>query len=469
MRNSILLLSASILCICLITQPSQACTTFCLDKGDQLVVGKNYDWYIGDGLVIVNKQNVSKTAMPISAEDGQPATWTSKYGSVTFNMYGREFPMEGINEAGLVVQILMLAETEYPAPDSRPYIGLVQWLQYQLDNFSTIEEVIASDSQLRIQIRENGQPIHYLISDSMGNCAIIEFIGGKMVYYTNETMPVKTLTNSTYEKSVEFMYQHMGWGGDLPIPQGESSLDRFVRAADMVRNYDMGTSASAVDYAFDTLESVAQSREVSATQWSIVYDIQNLRIYFCTLENKQIRYINLSSFNFSCKTPVKVLDINDDLSGDVENSFIDYTYEINRDLIEKSYNLYDFTDEILDYIAHYPESTVCNEIDCFIATAAYGSPMEPQVEILRKFRDHFLFDNTVGKSFVNLYNTYSPPIADFIAKHDNVRAMVRLNLLPIIGVSWLTLKLGPVTTMLLMLLLLALMSTTMVLIFKKRG
>ena len=88
---------------------------------------------------------------------------------------------------------------------------------------------------------------------------------------------------------------------------------------------------------------------------------------------------------------------------------------------------------------------------CFIATAAYGSLMEPHVQILRDFRDRFLFGNTVGDSFVRLYYTYSPPIADFIAKHDSLKAMVRVGLLPFVGVSWVALKVGSTSTMAFML------------------
>jgi len=88
---------------------------------------------------------------------------------------------------------------------------------------------------------------------------------------------------------------------------------------------------------------------------------------------------------------------------------------------------------------------------CFIATAAYGSPVEPHVNILRDFRDRFLFGNKGGKSFLRLYNTYSPPMADFIAKHDSLRTVVRVSLLPIVGVSWMVLNIGPVSTLALML------------------
>jgi hypothetical protein len=89
---------------------------------------------------------------------------------------------------------------------------------------------------------------------------------------------------------------------------------------------------------------------------------------------------------------------------------------------------------------------------CFIATAAYGSLMEPHVKILRDFRDNFMLANPAGKSFVRFYYTYSPPMADFIAKHDSLRTVVRVTLLPVVGVSWVALKIGPVSTLALMLL-----------------
>jgi hypothetical protein len=79
---------------------------------------------------------------------------------------------------------------------------------------------------------------------------------------------------------------------------------------------------------------------------------------------------------------------------------------------------------------------------CFIATAAYGSPLQPSVVILREFRDRFLLTNSMGKTFVNLYYKYSPQMADFIAKHAGWRETVRVSLLPVVGVSWIALKFG---------------------------
>ena len=89
---------------------------------------------------------------------------------------------------------------------------------------------------------------------------------------------------------------------------------------------------------------------------------------------------------------------------------------------------------------------------CFIATAAYGSLMAPHVKILCEFRDRFLVTNRLGKRFVDFYYKYSPPAANFIAEHVNLKAMVRVSLVPVVGISWIALKLGPGPTLLLMLL-----------------
>ncbi|MGD9244542.1 MAG: hypothetical protein PVH36_06385 [Desulfobacterales bacterium] len=88
---------------------------------------------------------------------------------------------------------------------------------------------------------------------------------------------------------------------------------------------------------------------------------------------------------------------------------------------------------------------------CFIATAAFGSKFEKHVRLLRRFRDFFLMPNRIGRTFVRAYYKYSPPMANFIAKHDSLRAMVRISLLPVVGISWIAVKLGPASTVALML------------------
>jgi len=83
---------------------------------------------------------------------------------------------------------------------------------------------------------------------------------------------------------------------------------------------------------------------------------------------------------------------------------------------------------------------------CFIATAAYGSPLHPYVKILRNFRDTCLIPSEPGRAFVRLYYKYSPFAADLISKHKALKGVIRINLLPIIAISYSILHLGPIIT-----------------------
>lgn len=70
---------------------------------------------------------------------------------------------------------------------------------------------------------------------------------------------------------------------------------------------------------------------------------------------------------------------------------------------------------------------------CFIATAAFGSPMAPQVQVLREVRDTYLLPNPIGRAAVQAYYAVSPPIADVIGRSEPLRAAVRVGLMPVLG------------------------------------
>jgi hypothetical protein len=89
---------------------------------------------------------------------------------------------------------------------------------------------------------------------------------------------------------------------------------------------------------------------------------------------------------------------------------------------------------------------------CFIATAAYGSPLQKHVRILKAFRDSYLLTSSPGRQLVRTYYRYSPPVADFISRHASVKVIVRLSLLPVVGISWMALNFGAGATLALMLI-----------------
>jgi hypothetical protein len=128
-----------------------------------------------------------------------------------------------------------------------------------------------------------------------------------------------------------------------------------------VNAYDPERSGPAVDYAFAILKKVSVDR----TRWSIVYDVGNGRVHFRTRSHPGIRYLDLQAFEFDCGTPVKILDMERPEVGDVTNSFVDYSFEANHDLIRKTWRGTDFlkntSDELLERVARYPESMVCGK------------------------------------------------------------------------------------------------------------
>ena len=87
-----------------------------------LLSGRNMDFHVDGGLILLNPSGVTKVGFPtkIDMSGFKPLKWTSRYPSLTFSLFAREFPSSGINGQGLVVNEMTLRESVYPAEDGRP-------------------------------------------------------------------------------------------------------------------------------------------------------------------------------------------------------------------------------------------------------------------------------------------------------------------------------------------------------------
>jgi choloylglycine hydrolase len=303
-----------------------ACSTFLLNKDGQLVFGRNYDWVSGNGAVMINARGVKKTSFTPEGEKG--ISWVSGCGSVTFNQYGKEFPHGGMNERGLVVELMWLSETAYPGADQRAAMNELQWIQYQLDNCATVSEVIATDSLIRIS-RQNAAPLHYLVADANGDVATIEFINGQMKVHRGKDLPNPVLTNTVYEEAMRQVGNQNNGAG-----YGDNSVDRFATACRMVKDFQTtSTKEPAVDYAFNILDKIAQG---SFTKWRIVYDITNRQVQFLTHDKKQRKSLSFKDVNFACAAAPLHFSLNNNHSGNIAKAFTPLSFTQNKTLIEQS-------------------------------------------------------------------------------------------------------------------------------------
>ena len=320
---------------------TNACTTFVLRDSNQIVYGRNFDFDIGNGFVVNNRKGISKYAFIGSEQNIMK--WTSNFGSITFNQFGLEFPYGGMNETGLVIAQMYLSNTKYPEKDNRKVISPLQWIQYQLDVSKSVDEVIASDTLIRIS-SEIPVGIHFLVCDSKGKTATIEFIDGKMVSHVGEELPVPLLTNNTYDESIAYLKQFDVLGGENSIRWNniydiEWTNDNtlavnkvFATAANkIIKNQD---TSNLINRAFDVLKCVTINNH---TKWSTVFDVTNKMIYFKNENHTDIITLDLKDFEFDSDKHSILLDIQSATSNNTMTQFIPYSTNINRDYVNKAF------------------------------------------------------------------------------------------------------------------------------------
>lgn len=322
------------------TSSALACTTFCFTESTGRVVGKSFDWHQEYGRFFTNPRGLGKRAFLLNT-DAKPAEWISKYGSLTMNQYGREAPIGGVNEKGLVVENMWLDETAHPATITKPAVNELQWIQYQLDNYATVEEAVEAVGNVEV-VPVYGM-LHYLMCDDTGACAVFEFLKGKVEVERTSSAKPSALTNSRYQESLDFLKDLIGFGGQRPIPAGTESLARFARAALAVKNAATQAADAPVAAAFRTLDSV-RSESAHRSVWNNVWDRASKQVSFRTWSDKTIRSVRWDKFDYSCAKPQKTFPIDRVTAGgqalgpagDVTEKFTDYTTEANTALAKLS-------------------------------------------------------------------------------------------------------------------------------------
>lgn len=350
---------------------ASGCSTFMINNNESFLIGHNLDMYPDiHGTIYINKRGLIKESISFNqlfngADDSKPRlNWTSRYGSVTYNPLGRELIDGGLNEVGLYIGEMSLNHKhQYPVYENKPKIAAALWLQYILDNYASVDEVI--DFVDKTTIDGEGFNWHFFVCDKNANRAIIEFINGKTVIYKNDEVPVNLLCNNQYRSDLDTLKHYKGFGGDRVINLKDKSEDnRFIFGAHELYLEKQKTTEIDANFAFDVLNLL----DFGITKWSVVFDARNKKMYYRTNLDADVKHFDFSSINFSCKEPVMMLDINKDLpSGDVIEYFIPYTKERNKMQIEKLFlGINGFKEkknlpEIIERFANYPETVKCKD------------------------------------------------------------------------------------------------------------
>ena len=298
----------------------QHCSAICLKNNGYAVFGANMDWADSDaGLIYINPRGLHKTGW-LRSTTGRTAEWTARYASITFNLVAYQLPWGGMNEKGICFSTMSgLGWTTMESADERPPLDSGHWFQYVLDTCATIDEVIAATEEMRLVTVD-----HYLITDRYGDRAVLEFINGRRVVHRGDSLPVAASANSPYSDCLQY-WEFKKQNGYVSAP--DTSVLRFVTAAERVDAFHETSIENAVGYAFETLHRVRGEQYTQHTsQWSIVFDTRNMRTWFRTARHRTIRYLDLYDFDLDCNAPVKMLDVQSDLTKWVSDDFKDFDY-----------------------------------------------------------------------------------------------------------------------------------------------
>jgi len=312
------------------------CTTFTIKTNSELIFGRNLDVEKDDGYVFINRRGIKKRAYFSKKSNEIPAEWKSKFGSITFNQISKDIPHGGMNEKGLVVEHLFLEESIYEQTDARPALISHQWIQYMLDNCATVNEIIDSCSVVRISEVDYKFPIHFNTMDRNGDRAIVEFLNGKMVVYTNENNASGVLSNSTFENSMKQIESIDHDSKNTHPTDVSNSIERFWKASQLVNKYN---GQHVIKYGFSILDEVRNN-----TQWQIVYDVKNQKIHYRTNSQKNIRILIMADYDFSGPA-TRTICIQDD--PEITENWKNFSQILNKKMINSICRKSEFINGIL--------------------------------------------------------------------------------------------------------------------------
>ncbi|MBL3689530.1 linear amide C-N hydrolase [Leucobacter chromiireducens] len=298
-----------------------------------VLVGRSMDWFEDTRTVLaVRPRGVERESAP-----GDPGSfsWRSEYGSVVCLMYGA-IAVDGLNEVGLQVSGLYLAESDYGERDAaRPGLALAQAIQCLLDRFATTAAAVAWLQESNVQIIPldiGGKPGtgHIALGDPSGDSAIIEFIAGEMVVHHGTEFTV--MANSpVYSEQLELEQRYAGLGGELPLPGGTDSPDRFARAAFYsARLPETESARAAAAYAFSVIRNASAPfgtadpvrPNVSTTRWRTVADLSDRRFFYESTSNPNVVWVELTQLDFTAEAELRFdPEASTSFSGKVNEAF----------------------------------------------------------------------------------------------------------------------------------------------------
>ncbi|WP_334179525.1 linear amide C-N hydrolase [Pseudoxanthomonas sp.] len=315
-----------------LTAPSaDACTRVVyLGANDDVITARSMDWKND----VATNLWIFPRGMARSGEAGPHSVkWTSRYGSVIATGYDIS-TTDGMNEAGLMANVLWLVESEYPAYDGRgPGLSIAAWAQYALDNYGSVKEAVDALGKQPFTVVTDKVPgedrlttLHLSLSDASGDSAIIEYIGGKQVIHHGREFQV--MTNSpVFDQQLALNAYWKQIGGTVMLPGTNRASDRFARASFYINAIPKAEDpVKALASVFSVIRNASvpfgintpEEPNISSTRWRTVADHKRKLYFFESALTPNTFWVDLKEVDFSKETG-KVMKL--DLGADQRNVF----------------------------------------------------------------------------------------------------------------------------------------------------